>query len=62
MEVYCGYPPPVEAVKGTFTPKDERKCPKCGSRNVRTVFEMIGKPCPRCKEGIIEEIETGIIA
>lgn len=42
--------------------KDERKCPQCGSSNVKTVFELIGNPCPKCKEGTIEEIETGIIS
>jgi ribosomal protein S27AE len=50
-----------EAFRGKITMKDERKCPKCGSRNVRTVFEMIGKKCPKCKEGTIEEIETGLM-
>lgn len=42
--------------------KDERECPKCGSKNVKTEFELIGKPCPKCKEGTIEEIETGKIS
>ena len=42
--------------------KDERECPKCGSNNVKTAFELIGKPCPKCKEGTIEEIETGKIS
>ena len=42
--------------------KDERKCPKYGSKSVKTVFELIGKPCPTCKEGTIEEIETGKIS
>jgi hypothetical protein len=41
--------------------KDERKCPQCGSSNVKTVFELIGEPCPKCKEGTIEEIATGIM-
>lgn len=39
--------------------KDERKCPRCGSTNVKTEFELIGEPCPICGEGVIEEIETG---
>ena len=42
--------------------KDERGCPRSGSTNVKTVFELIVKPCPRCKTGVIEEIETGIMA
>jgi ribosomal protein S27AE len=42
--------------------KDERRCPRCGSTNVKTVFELIGQPCPRCKVGVIVEIETGIMA
>jgi predicted Zn-ribbon and HTH transcriptional regulator len=42
--------------------KDERRCPRCGSTNVKTVFELIGEKCPICKVGVIEEIETGIVA
>ena len=38
---------------------DERKCPKCRSINVKATHELIGGPCPRCRVGIIEEIETG---
>jgi predicted RNA-binding Zn-ribbon protein involved in translation (DUF1610 family) len=40
---------------------DERMCPKCRSINVKTTKELIGKPCPRCRVGIIKEIETGAI-
>jgi predicted RNA-binding Zn-ribbon protein involved in translation (DUF1610 family) len=40
---------------------DERMCPKCGSINVKTIHELIGGPCPRCRVGIIEEIETGAL-
>lgn len=46
---------------GVVERKDERKCLYCNSTNVRTVFELIGEPCPKCKMGIIEEIETRII-
>ncbi len=42
--------------------KDERRCPYCNSQNVKTVFELIGSPCPKCKKGVIEEIKTGIIS
>ena len=41
--------------------KDERKCPYCGSQNVKTVFELIGNICPECKNGIIKEIETDAV-
>ena len=43
-------------------PKDERKCPECGSANVRTTLELVGKPCPKCTEGVIQEIWTGVIS
>ena len=42
--------------------KDKRQCPKCKSKNVKTELEMVGQPCPKCKEGIIEEIWTGAIS
>ncbi|MFA5181455.1 MAG: hypothetical protein WC405_09070 [Syntrophales bacterium] len=42
--------------------KDERLCPHCGSRNVRTVMEMIGHICPHCKKGEVIEVDTGSIA
>jgi hypothetical protein len=35
-------------------------CSKCKSSNVRSVFEMVGKKCPRCLSGIIEEKIVGI--
>lgn len=60
--LWYGFPDFKEAFRGTPTLKDERKCPGCGSTNVKTEFEVIGKPCPKCKEGIIIEIETGIIS
>ena len=37
-------------------PKDRRVCPKCNSSLIQTTLESIGKICPRCKEGQIEEI------
>ena len=46
---------------GAIKRKDERKCPFCGSRNVKTTLELIGNICPKCKNGIIKEIETGVI-
>jgi len=42
--------------------KDRRECPQCKSKNVKTELEMVGQPCPKCKEGIIEEIWTGAIS
>lgn len=38
---------------------DERICPKCRSINVKTTRELTGKACPKCKVGVIVEIETG---
>jgi len=42
--------------------KDKRECPKCKSKSVKTELEMVGEQCPKCKEGIIEEIRTGRIS
>jgi len=41
--------------------KDERECPECKSPNVKTVCELVGEPCPKCHDGIIEEVETGAV-
>ena len=43
-------------------PKDERKCPACGSANVRTALELVGEPCAKCREGVIHEVWTGRIS
>jgi len=40
--------------------KDERKCPSCGSNDVKTESELAGGPCPICAEGVIEVISLGI--
>ena len=45
---------------GAVKKKDERRCIYCNSGDVKTVLELIGKPCPQCKEGTIEEIKTGV--
>ena len=42
--------------------RDQRVCPQCGSADIGTVKEMLGKPCPRCKAGKIRAIPTGMIA
>lgn len=39
--------------------RDKRVCPSCQSRNVKAVLELVGETCPKCKEGVIEEIWTG---
>ena len=39
---------------------DEHICPKCGSPDIVPVREMVGKSCPKCHQGTIEEIPTGI--
>jgi len=41
--------------------KDKRECPECKSPNVKTVCELVGEPCPKCHDGIIEEVETGAV-
>ena len=40
--------------------KDKRECPECKSKNVKTELEMVGETCPKCKEGVIEEIRIGV--
>ncbi|MGB5926500.1 MAG: hypothetical protein WBH01_10565 [Dehalococcoidia bacterium] len=42
--------------------KDKRECPQCKSKNVKTELEMVGKPCPECEEGLIEEVWTGSVS
>lgn len=43
-------------------PKDQRLCTKCNSTNIKTMFELIKQPCPKCRTGKIIEIVTGIIS
>jgi len=62
-----GYWSPYELYLKSHLPrpkqaKDKRQCPKCRSKNVKTELEMVGQPCPKCKEGIIEEIWTGAVS
>lgn len=52
---------PWRAPYWTKRKKDERICPKCGSDNVNTIWELIGSKCPKCKKGIIVEINTEIM-
>jgi predicted RNA-binding Zn-ribbon protein involved in translation (DUF1610 family) len=46
---------------GCIKKRDERKCPSCGSENVRTVSELVGNICPKCRQGIIQEVKTGVV-
>ncbi|MDP2946877.1 MAG: hypothetical protein Q8N88_02070 [Nanoarchaeota archaeon] len=40
--------------------KDEIKCKKCSSVNLKYVADLVNKPCPKCKEGAIEMISQGM--
>jgi DNA-directed RNA polymerase subunit RPC12/RpoP len=40
--------------------RDEMRCGKCGSANIVYVAELVNKPCPKCKEGIIQMINKGM--
>lgn len=42
--------------------KDERKCCGCSSANVKSIKELLGSACPKCKKGVIVEIDTGFVA
>lgn len=46
---------------GTVVGRDPRRCPACGSSLVRTVWELVGRPCPKCETGTIVEVETGVV-
>ena len=39
--------------------REQRICPKCRSNHVNSVKELVGEPCPKCKDGTVQEIETG---
>lgn len=39
--------------------KEKRQCPACGSSSVKTILELVGRTCPLCRAGRIQEIETG---
>lgn len=47
---------------GATKRKDKRECPYCGSSEIFTVFELIGRNCPKCGKGTIIEIRTGMIS
>jgi len=45
---------------GFIIRRDERKCPYCKSKDVKTVMELVGQPCPKCNVGTVEQIWTGL--
>ena len=38
----------------------EKKCKHCKSTSVKSVFEMVGEKCPKCKTGSIESKICGL--
>ena len=41
--------------------KSHKRCRKCGSREaIKSVFQMIGSRCTKCRKGIIKEKRIGI--
>jgi len=40
--------------------RDELRCARCGSTNLKYVAELVNQRCPKCKEGTIEMISRGI--
>ena len=42
--------------------RDARVCQKCQSNLIASVREMVGRICPKCKKGTIQEIETGLVS
>ena len=64
LGVFESYWSPFEPYLDQYLPrpkreKDKRKCPECKSTLVKTELEMVGETCPKCKEGVIEEIYAG---
>jgi len=39
--------------------RDKKRCPICCSDNIRTELDLVGKQCPKCKEGSIQIKEIG---
>ncbi len=37
--------------------KDERRCPECSSPEVVAVADLVGRACPKCREGTIWKTE-----
>lgn len=42
--------------------KDAVECSSCGSKNIVSEIDLVGKKCPKCKVGDFQEIITGIWA
>src|SRR5688572_29768370 len=40
---------------------DKGSCPKCGSDQVRTSGELYGHPCPKCAQGKLRSISSGMM-
>jgi len=40
--------------------RDELKCAKCDSINLKHASELVKQQCPKCKEGTIEMISKGV--
>lgn len=42
--------------------RDPRRCPECKNVTVKTVRELVGASCPKCKQGKVQKLNTGIIS
>jgi ssDNA-binding Zn-finger/Zn-ribbon topoisomerase 1 len=42
------------------SPLNERACPACGSRSLHTPMKSLGQECPKCHNGTIQKVGTGI--
>ena len=42
--------------------KDEKKCWSCSSLNIKSFRELLNSVCPKCNQGLIIEMDTGIMA
>jgi DNA-directed RNA polymerase subunit RPC12/RpoP len=40
--------------------RDVKRCPACGSLNVRTVGAALGSRCPKCNQGALIEESHGV--
>lgn len=50
----CGLVSDVDAARA------KRACPNCGSDDLLTGEESVGRKCPVCRDGSIQESDTGI--
>lgn len=42
--------------------KEERGCSECGSEDIKSEREMVDKPCPKCKKGIMKIKSKGAVS